>query len=303
MRLGVGLPVSGAWATPDYIRQVATQAEDQGYDSLWTFQRLLHPVDQEWGQAYHAVLDPIAALSFAAAFTSRVRLGVAVVNLPFYNPLVLSKALTTVDVVSNGRLDVGLGLGWARQEFDAVGASMDRRGARAAEFVACLKTIWQEPEVEFNGEFYSIPQCRVDPKPVQRPHPPLLMGGGVDTALRRIGRIADGWISSSRTDLATIGTSIDLIKHSAAEAGRDPSSLRFVVRGVVQLLETSASDRTALQGTAADIRSDLATLEAAGVTEVFFDLNWDPETVSDDVDPVAAIDHAQHVIAALAPVN
>ncbi len=219
MLLGAGLPVSGSWAGPENLRRIATRAEDLGYDSLWTFQRLLHPVDEEWGAAYHGVLDPLTALSYVAGCTSRIRLGVAVVNLPYYAPLVLSKALTTVDIVSEGRLDVGLGLGWAQQEFDAVGALMARRGARAEEFIACLKAIWTQSEVEFHGEFYDIPKCRVEPKPVQHPYPPLLMGGGVPAALRRIGRIADGWISSSRTDLATISDSIDVVKQ-AAQRGR-----------------------------------------------------------------------------------
>ena len=113
-QLGVGLPVSGAWATPENMVHVATRAEELGYTSLWSFQRLLHPVDEDWGAVYHGVVDPVTALAFVAGCTSRIRLGLAVVNLPFYSPIVLSKALTTVDIVSKGRLDVGLGLGWAR---------------------------------------------------------------------------------------------------------------------------------------------------------------------------------------------
>lgn len=299
-RLGLGLPVSGAWATPENMRHVAERAEELGYTSLWSFQRLLHPVDEDWGSVYHGVVDPVTALAYVAGFTSRIRLGLAVVNLPFYSPLVLSKALTTVDIVSAGRLDVGLGLGWAPQEFEAVGVPMEGRGARAEEFVACLKAIWTQPEVEFSGAHYRVPRSRVDPKPVQRPHPPLLMGGTVETALRRIGRIADGWISSSRTDLTTIGRSIDVVRKAAAEAGRDPASLRFVTRGVVRL-DPGSSQRAPLQGTIEEIRDDLAVLATAGVTEVFLDLNWDPETVSDDIDAAAALDHAERVLTALAP--
>ncbi len=153
-RLGLGLPVSGAWATPENMRHVAERAEELGYTSLWSFQRLLHPVDEDWGSVYHGVVDPVTALAYVAGFTSRIRLGLAVVNLPFYSPLVLSKALTTVDIVSAGRLDVGLGLGWAPQEFEAVGVPMEGRGARAEEFVACLKAIWTQPEVEFSGAYY-----------------------------------------------------------------------------------------------------------------------------------------------------
>lgn len=299
--LGLGLPVSGAWATPANLRHVAVRAEELGYASLWSFQRLLHPVDEDWGAVYHGVLDPVSTLAYAAGCTSRIRLGTAVVNLPFYSPIVLSKALTTVDIVSNGRLDVGLGLGWAAQEFEAVGIPIARRGARAEEFVSCLTAIWTQSEVEFHGEFYDVPLSRVEPKPVQRPHPPLLMGGTADVALRRIGRIADGWISSSRTDLATIGASIDLVRSAAVEAGRDATALRFITRGVVRLGSAAPEDRTPLHGSADQIRSDLAELGTAGVTEVFLDLNWDPDTVADDVDAAAALDNAERVMTALAP--
>lgn len=302
MRLGFGLPVSGSWATPANLTTVAQRAEELGYDSVWAFQRLLHPVDHEWGQAYHAVLDPLTALAFVAARTSRIRVGVAVVNLPFYAPVVLSKALTTVDIVSGGRLDVGLGLGWAAEEFAAVGVPLAERGARAEEFVTCLRCTWADDEPEFHGRFYELPRCRVDPKPVQRSHPPLLMGGTAEVALRRIGRLADGWISSSRMDLTAIGASIDVVRSAAAEAGRDPARLRFVVRGVVGLdQEPDGGERRPLQGSADQIRGDLAALEEQGVTEVFLDPNWDPRSVSDGVDPEAALANAQHTLETLAP--
>ena len=299
--LGLGLPVSGAWATPENMRQVAVRAEELGYASLWSFQRLLHPVDEDWGAVYHGVVDPVSALAYVAGFTSRIRLGTAVVNLPFYSPIVLSKALTTVDIVSKGRLDVGLGLGWAAPEFEAVGVPMEKRGARAAEFVECLKAIWTQQEVEYHGQFYDVPLSRVEPKPVQQPYPPLLMGGTAEAALRRIGRIADGWISSSRTDLTTIGQSIDLVRSAASEAGRDPGTLRFITRGVVRLGSEATEDRAPLQGNADQIRSDLEALSSAGVTEVFLDLNWDPETVAEDVDAAAALDNAERVMTELAP--
>jgi len=302
VRTGLGLPVSGTWATPGTLRHVASRADELGFDSLWAFQRLLHPVDQDWGSAYHSVQDPLTSLAFAAAVTSRIRLGVAVLMAPYYAPIVLAKALTTVDVLSGGRLDVGIGLGWSAQEFSAVGVPMERRGARAEEFVACLKAIWTQPEVEFHGEFYDVPLSRVEPKPVQSPYPPLLMGGGAEAALKRIGRIADGWISSSRTDLTTIGESIDVVRVAATEAGRDPDVLRFVVRGVVRLTAqpTSGEARIPLQGDAGQIRADIDALAAQGVTEVFLDLNWDDSTVG-AADPDAALANADAVLTQLAP--
>lgn len=300
MQLGFGLPCSGAWATPQNMHRIAARAEGLGYASLWTFQRLVHPVDQDMGPMYHAVHDPITALAYVAGLTSRIRLGLAIVNMPFYAPIVLAKALTTLDIVSGGRLDAGLGLGWAPLEFEATGVPYEKRGARGEEFVSCLKTIWTEPEVEFHGSFYDVPRSRVEPKPVQTPHPPVLLGGGAERALRRVGRIADGWISSSRADLTTIGASIDLVKSSAAEAGRDVDALRFVVRGVTLIRPEGVEDRQPLQGTVEQIRDDLAMVEGQGATEVFLDLNFDPLVVA-DADPEQALKHAEQVLTAFAP--
>lgn len=299
--LGTALPVSGPWATPAALRQVAALAEDLGYHSAWAFQRLLHPVDEEWGAPYHAVLDPLVALSYVAATTSRIRLGVAVLNLPFYPPVLLAKSLATLDRVCDGRLDVGLGIGWAQQEFTAVGASMAGRGARAEEFVAVLRAVLGPDPVEHAGELYRVPPSRVDPKPVQDPLP-LLLGGTADAALRRAGRIADGWISSSRTDLTRVGRSIDLVREAAAAAGRDPDTLRFVSRGVVRLTGSPGGpDRRPLEGDVAQVLDDLAALDQVGVTEVFLDLNWDPRAVGDDVDEATALEHADWTLRSLAP--
>ena len=302
--LGFGLPVSGSWATPGTVAAVARRAEELGYGSLWSFQRVVVPADADYGPQYRSVLDPVVALGFAAAVTARVRLGTAVVNAPFLPPAVLAKQLATTDVLSGGRLDAGLGLGWAQHEFAAVGVPYERRGARTAEYVACLRALWADDPVEFHGEFYDVPPSRMLPKPVQRPAPPILLGGSADVALRRAGRIADGWISASRHDLTAITTAIGTVRGAAAEAGRDPATLRVVVRGVVQLgddVRGANGVRKPLTGSAEQVRDDLGRLYEAGVTEVFLDLNFVPRVGSPDVDPVAADAHAHEVLETFAP--
>ncbi|MGI8699323.1 MAG: LLM class flavin-dependent oxidoreductase, partial [Mycobacteriales bacterium] len=177
-------------------------------------------------------------------------------------------------------MDVGLGLGWSREEFAAVGVPYERRGAWAEEFLACLRAIWADDVVHFRGEFYEIGPARVEPRPLQRPHPPLLLDGSAETALRRVGRLADGWISGSAHDLSRIGADIDGIRRAALEAGRRPDRLRFVVRGVVRLgseCRGAEGRRRPSTGSLAQIRGDLAALADSGVTEVFLDLNFDPE--------------------------
>jgi probable F420-dependent oxidoreductase len=305
MKIGFGAPVSGAWATPDNLAGFAARAEQAGYASLWSFQRLLVPEGSGMDPVYHSVLDPMAALAYAAAGTSRIRLGVAVINLPFASPAYLAKQAATVDVLSRGRLDLGLGIGWMPEEFAATGASMARRGARTAEFVAVLRTLWGDGLAEHSGEFYEIPRSSVLPKPVQPGGIPVLLGGMARPALERAGRIADGWVTSSRTDLGRIAEGIGLVRATAAEAGRDPDAIRVICRGVVRAgAEQPAPEgggRLLLSGSPEQIREDTHWLGEQGVTEIFYDLNWDPLVGSPDVEPAAATARAQELLDALAP--
>ena len=305
--MGFAVPVAGSWATPANQVEVAKRAEELGYASLWTFQRLLFPTDREgpdavrWQPVYRAVHDPLITLAYLAAHTTRVRLGVAVLNMPWFSPILLAKQTATLDAVSGGRLDLGLGLGWSKQEYDAAGAPFERRGGRAEEFVACLKAIWTEDPVDFSGEFHQIARAHVDPKPVQRPHPPLLLGGSAEPALRRAGRVADGWISSSGQDLAAIGAAIRVVADAAADAGRDPATLRFISRGVVRLRPEVAGERRPLTGSLEQIKADVAEVAEQGVTELFVDLNFDGEIGVVDADPAASMARAHEMLDALAP--
>jgi probable F420-dependent oxidoreductase len=301
VQLGFAVPVSGSWATPANCLDLARRAEDHGYRSLWTFQRLLSPLDGDQpvlAPQYRSVHDPLAVLAYLAGQTSRVRLGVAIVNLPYYAPIVLAKLLTTIDHLSGGRLDAGLGLGWAAAEFEAVGVNAERRGARAEDFLGALRAIWSDEIVDYKGDFYRVPRSKVDPKPVQQPHPPILLGGTAVPALRRAGRYAAGWISSSQADLGRIDESIAIVRAAAVDAGRDPSTLRFVCRGVVKV---RSGERAPLVGSIDEIRSDLDDLAVKGVTETFVDLNFDPEIGSPDADPAVSMDVAVRVLNSLAP--
>ncbi|MGI9009365.1 MAG: TIGR03619 family F420-dependent LLM class oxidoreductase [Streptosporangiaceae bacterium] len=304
MQIGFGLPVSGAWATPANILRFARDAERAGYASLWTFQRLLVPEGSGLEPVYRSVLDPVAALSFAAAVTSQVRLGVAVINAPYVSPGYLAKQAASVDVLSAGRLDLGIGLGWMPEEFALTGASMDRRGARATEYLRVLRAVWGEQPAEFSGEFYTVPRSTALPRPVQPGGPPVLLGGTAPVALRRAGRIADGWVTSSRADLSRIAESVAIVREAAAGAGRDPAAVRIICRGVIRWGEQAAGQdgsRLLLSGGAGQITADLGWLESQRVTEVFCDLNWDPEVGSPDADQAAATDRAAEILAALAP--
>jgi probable F420-dependent oxidoreductase len=300
MRIGFAAPTSGSWATPEIITEVAGRADELGYASLWTFQRMLYPEGTALSETYHSVLDPLVALGFLASCTQRAKLGVAVVNFPFISPILLAKQAAAIDVLSNGRLLLGIGLGWEEEEFIASGATTERRGARVEEYMSCLDAIFSG-RPDFTGEYYRIPRSEALPRPVQQPRPPVLLGGTVPAALRRAGRIADGWISSSRADLRSIGESVTLVRAAAENTGRDPASVQIVVRGLVSLTGEQAGDRTPLVGSAEQIRGDLAELETHGVDEVFVDLNFDPAIGAPNVDPSASRARAHEVLEALAP--
>ncbi|MGB6457832.1 MAG: TIGR03619 family F420-dependent LLM class oxidoreductase [Streptosporangiaceae bacterium] len=305
MDIGFGAPVSGAWATPENLAAFASAAEIAGYHSLWSFQRLLVPAGSAMEPVYQSVLDPMAALAFAAAVTSRIRLGVAIINLPFVSPGYLAKQAASLDVLSGGRHDLGLGIGWMPAEFALTGADMARRGARAAEYVQVLRTLWAGgTDSPIHGGFYEVPPGAQLPRPIQPGGPPILLGGMAAPALQRIGRIADGWVTSSRTDLSKVDTLIAVVRESAVAAGRDPDALRYVCRGVVRAgapVTGPDGQRLPLSGSYDQIRADTQRLGELGVTEVFYDVNWDPLIGSPDAHVPAAIERAQEILHALAP--
>ena len=265
---------------------MARRAEALGYRTVWTFQRLFYPVAPReayygapggpWPAAFASVMDPLAVLGFVAASTRTIRLGVSVLLMPLYQPIVLAKQLATLDVLSGGRVDVGLGLGWSTDEWEASGTPMARRGARADEFLRALKAVWTDDPVEFAGEFYRIPRAHVAPKPVQRPHPPLLLGGYHPSVLRRAATLCDGY-TGGNIPLAELTATVARVRDAAAAAGRDPARFPIVCRGSFNLTpEALGPDRRALFGSAAQIRQDLGHYAAAGVTQMFLEPNFQP---------------------------
>jgi probable F420-dependent oxidoreductase len=316
--LGFGLPISGSWATPATMIHLARRAEELGWSSLWTFQRLLQPVaderDPAWDAvhnpgtspvgdpAYASVHDAVLPLALVAGHTTTIGLGTATLCAPFVPPVVLAKAMSTLDHLSGGRVTTGIGMGWLPQEYAAAGVPLARRGARMEEYLRCLEAVWTQDPVEFAGEFYTVPRSHVGPRPVQRPHPPVLVGGAAEPALRRAGRLAQGWIGSTRSDAGSLARSVALVRSGAEAAGRDPDALRILVRVVPDLVaEDPGRGRRRGHGTRQQILDDLADLASQGATEVLVDLNFSPRVGSPDVDADAATSEAERVLDALAP--
>jgi len=243
MRVGVALPQFGAAAqAAGDLAGFAAAAEELGAASLWVGDRLLAPVHPTVSypgrdgipEQFRAALDPFTVLAVAAVATRSATLGASVLVAPWYPPALLARQLTSLDVVSRGRLLPGLGIGWSPEEYEAANSPWSRRGAALDEMLDALSALWSSDPVEHRGERWSVPEAHVSLKPVQHPHPALYLGGGSAAALRRIGRRADGWLPTvvvpHRVDPAALARQRGLIDAAAQEAGRDPARIGTVVR-------------------------------------------------------------------------
>jgi len=191
-------------ATPEYIHALARAVEERAFHSIWVAEHVVlfddyrsrYPYADDGripGSTESGPLEPFAALAFLAACTTRVRLGTGVCLVPQRNPVYTAKEVASVDWLSNGRVDFGVGVGWLAEEFQALGVPFERRGARCRAYLDVMKRLWSDAVSAYDGEFYTLPTCRQYPKPVQRPHPPIWFGGESDPALRRVADLGQGW--------------------------------------------------------------------------------------------------------------
>jgi len=210
MDFDVWLPTANPFATPDYLAAVARQCEDRGVATLWvgehavSFERYAssYPYAENGAMPLppgSGLLEPWTTLAFLAACTSTVRLGTAMCLLPQRNPVYCAKEVATVDWLSGGRVDFGVGVGWLREESEALGVPWPGRGARTDEYLDVLHALWCEDPSSFHGEHYDLPPCSMHPKPLQDPHPPVHVGGESEAALRRVARRGQGWHTFNRS--------------------------------------------------------------------------------------------------------
>jgi probable F420-dependent oxidoreductase len=204
VKIGLAAALSSPSATPEYLTTLATAAEERNFHSLWVPEHVV--LFDEYASRYpysedgrvpaggeNGVLEPFTTLAFLASCTTTIRLGTGIVLLPQRNPVYTAKEAAAVDWLSTGRLDLGVGIGWLAEEFQAVDVPFERRAARCRDYVGVMKTLWCDPVSQFTGEFYTLPACRQYPKPVQQPHPPIHFGGESDAALRRVAEMGQGW--------------------------------------------------------------------------------------------------------------
>lgn len=237
MRIGITVPLPAYWVD---VATIAEKAEALGFESLWCAEHPIVPVHSESRfpasedgvipESYSHFVDPFVALARASGVTKRIKLGTGITLVPERNPLLLAKEVSTLDLFSGGRFLFGIGTGWLREETEIMGGDFDHRWTQAAEAVAVMKKLWTQEEAAHEGRYYNFPAVKSYPKPLQKPHPPVLLGGMAPNVLKRIVRYADGWLPNriSPEDLRVKRAELD---RRAEAAGRDPASLTISVHG------------------------------------------------------------------------
>jgi probable F420-dependent oxidoreductase len=282
MKVGLVLPQFGEHATTENIIYIATEAEKEHIDSVWVLDRLLWPIkpqtpyvaspDGSLPVEYQNVLDPLTTLTYVAAVTEQISLGTSVIDFFFQNPIVLSKRITTLDILSDGRVIAGLGIGWSKDEYEVSGIPYKDKGTRADEYLQVLKKIWTDDVVEFKGQFYNIPASKIGPKPVQKPHPPILLGGFSPKTFSRIVNYANGWIGvAGFGPLEQLEQMINGLKESARKSDKDPSKISIYMVSYPNVLESPSNQiRAPMTGTIEQIGSDIEQIKAMGTDHIIF---------------------------------
>jgi probable F420-dependent oxidoreductase len=291
MKYGFTLPGRGPLAAPEKLGIIARKGEELGFDALLTGDHILVPRNissvypyteggEFPGSPSGESMEQITLLSYIAGQTSKIRLVTSVLIVPHRPPLIAAKALATLDVLSGGRLVVGVGVGWMREEFEALGLPpFEERGAVTDEYIRAFKVLWTEDNPSFEGKYISFDDISFLPKPVQKPHPPIWVGGESRPAMRRTAELADGWYPLGSNPTFPMGTpeqlkaGLERLAQYAQRFGRDPSEIETIYRTHQFELkkEAGGSDRLPFVGEAAQIAGDISRYRDMGVTSMVWD--------------------------------
>jgi probable F420-dependent oxidoreductase len=303
VRFGFYLPTRGRTAEPHAIEAMVAHGEALGFSSVVVADHLVFPVTIHSRYPYTVsgafpgqgdALDQLSLMAFVAGKSRRLRLISSVMILPHRNPVVTAKMLATIDVLSGGRVTVGVGVGWLREEFQALGApDFDRRGAVSDEYLRIFKTLWTQDPASFRGEFYSFEALRCLPQPTQKPHPPIWVGGHSKVALRRVARLGDGWHPVGATPAVPLRppemrASLDELRRLADAERRDFAALTISFKAPLydpgQGVDGGA-DRRPFTGSTQAIADDIGIYAGLGVSELIFDFR--AETLTESLDRMA----------------
>ena len=247
MRMGLFLPSVSPLATPAFLEASGEAAEDAGFSSIWVGEHVVF-VD-EYSSSYpyaedgrlglppdSGMLGLFETLTYLAACTNEVRLGSAVCLVPQRNPVYTAKSVSSLDWLSGGRVDFGIGVGWLREEFEVLDEPFEQRGARTDEYIEVMRRLWRDDVSQHDGTHYTLPSCRMFPKPVQTPNPPVYVGGETDVALRRVARLGDGWHGFNHLP-DSAAECVGRLEGALADAGRSRDEIDVTVCGYLQPVE------------------------------------------------------------------
>ncbi|PYM18149.1 MAG: LLM class F420-dependent oxidoreductase [Candidatus Rokuibacteriota bacterium] len=289
VRYGFYLPTRGGCATPEALEAIVQRGEALGFHSVMIADHVVFPTAIASKYPYTVsgafpgggdALEQLTLMAFVAGRTRTLRLVTSVMILPYRNPVLTAKMLATIDVLSRGRVTVGVGVGWLREEFEALDApDFERRGAASDEYIRIFKTLWTQDPASFDGEFYRFDALRCVPQPVQKPHPPIWIGGHSAPALRRAARYGDGWHPVGANPAvplrpSELRASLDQLFRLTEAAGRNPSALTISFKAPVydtSVTTLTGSERRPFSGTSQQIADDIGAYEKAGVSELVFD--------------------------------
>jgi len=289
LKVGLVLPQAGQQATRENVIQMAKNAESEGFDSLWVFERLLWPINPQTPYVatpdgslpieYQIMLDPLETLTYVAANTNKIALGTSVIDMLFHNPVILARRFATLDILSEGRSIAGFGIGWSKDEYQASNIPFQNRGKRADEFIQVLKRIWTDDVVEFKGKYYNIPASKIGPKPIQKPHPPVYLGGfSPNTFSRIVNYDTNGWLAVVGGPLEYLDNTIKTIKDIANKANKDPNKFKVILLAHLnvaldsksQSTTTNEDQRFPFTGTIDQIGNDIKRIKQMDIDHIIF---------------------------------
>ena len=293
MKVGLVVPQAGINATKENLITFIHLAEREGFESLWVYDRMLYAINpqqgyggtpdkKEWPEYFKNVLDPLTTLAFIAANTSKVNLGTCIIDMVFHNPITLAKEFTTIDILSEGRTICGLGIGWSKDEYLAANIPYEKRGERANEILQAMKKVWTADIVEFNGDFYKVPKSIIGPKPIQKPHPKILLGGFSPKTFERMIKYGDGYIGVLIGSFEYFANSLKMFNNAIKKSSKRNirSDFDLTILTYPYLFTNSSENdhhhhnRPPMTGRTIDeIGSDLSKLKSFGVDRVILAVN------------------------------
>lgn len=277
MKFGVCIPHYGIPLNVDNLTNMAVEAEEMGFDSLWVTDHIIvpHEIPDRPDIVYrHNMLEPVSLLTHLGAVTSRVNIGTSVIILPYRNPIVLAKSIATADVLSKGRVIFGAAIGWMEGEFNALNIPFANRGVVSDEYLLLLKELWTNPTPTFSGEHFRLSDVTFSPMPVQKPHPPIWVGGRSRRGVRRAVRYGDAWYPSQLPPDQVAKGAAHMREYSASVGRETPPELSF--RGTLNFSGSSrTSERPPLSGSTEDIIADVQQYAEVGVSHISMEVVGD----------------------------